>query len=165
MTMKIKSSIAISGSGFIFNPDTGESFTVNPLGRSILEYLREGKSIEEISIVILEKYNVGDKSLYWKSNKNTSTQIRESLSNAVETVNIMNFGKVKTSDKSINIDLKNPFFAGKFRLNFTDIIDPDIVSINTVNPKTSQAKIALSENIPCNHKPKSPLLPPVTSSH
>lgn len=53
----------------------------------------------------------------------------------------MNFGKVKTSDKSINIDLKNPFFAGKFRLNFTDIIDPDIVSINTVTKEViSQSK-------------------------
>lgn len=107
---------------------------------------------------LLEKYNVGDKSLYWKSNKNTSTQIRESLSNAVETVNIMNFGKVKTSDKSINIDLKNPFFAGKFRLNFTDIIDPDIVSINTVT------KEVISQSVYDNFKSKNKIHPATLKS-
>lgn len=107
---------------------------------------------------LLEKYNVGDKSLYWKSNKNTSTQIRESLSNAVETVNIMNFNKVKTSDKSINIDLKNPFFAGKFRLNFTDIIDPDIVSINTVT------KEVISQSVYDNFKSKNKIHPATLKS-
>jgi GAF domain-containing protein len=47
--MKIKSNIAVSDSGFIFNPDTGESFTVNPLGAAIIKYLKEGKSLSEIT--------------------------------------------------------------------------------------------------------------------
>jgi len=55
--MKIKSNIAISDSGFIFNPDTGESFTVNPIGVEILNHLKEGKTVEEISIDLIRNYN------------------------------------------------------------------------------------------------------------
>ena len=40
--MKIKKNIAISDSGFIFNPDTGESFTANPIGLEILSMLKDG---------------------------------------------------------------------------------------------------------------------------
>ena len=54
--MKIKKNIAISDSGFIFNPDTGESFTANPIGLEILDMLKEGLSFEEVSKNILNKY-------------------------------------------------------------------------------------------------------------
>ena len=54
--MKIKKNIAISDSGFIFNPDTGESFTANPIGLEILEYLKQGEGFEGIHEKILEKY-------------------------------------------------------------------------------------------------------------
>lgn len=56
--MKIKSNIALSDSGFIFNPDTGESFTVNPLGASIINYLKKGKSIEEITGELHQQYEI-----------------------------------------------------------------------------------------------------------
>jgi len=39
--MKIRPNIAISENGFIFNPDTGESFTVNPIGREIIRISKE----------------------------------------------------------------------------------------------------------------------------
>jgi hypothetical protein len=55
--MKIKKNIAISDSGFIFNPDTGESFTANPIGLEVLDYLKEGLEYERIKKQILEKYN------------------------------------------------------------------------------------------------------------
>ncbi|MDP2422724.1 MAG: PqqD family protein [Bacteroidales bacterium] len=56
--MKIKKSIAVSASGLIFNPDTGESFTVNPMGAEIINYLKEDKSQQEIATHVIEKYNV-----------------------------------------------------------------------------------------------------------
>lgn len=55
--MKIKKNIAISDSGFIFNPDTGESFTANPIGLEILEMLKDGLEFEEVRKKLLEKYN------------------------------------------------------------------------------------------------------------
>lgn len=58
--MKIRSNIALSESGFIFNPNTGESFTINPMGHEILDLLKQEKSFEEISRIILEQYNVDE---------------------------------------------------------------------------------------------------------
>jgi len=55
--MNIKSDIAISDSGFVFAPGTGESFTVNPIGAEIIQMLKEEKSVQQISEQILEKYN------------------------------------------------------------------------------------------------------------
>jgi hypothetical protein len=61
--MKIKNNIAISDSGFIFNPDTGESFTVNPIGVEILNQMKEGKTVEEISGELIQKYNTDKNTL------------------------------------------------------------------------------------------------------
>lgn len=56
--MKIKSNIAVSDSGFIFNPDTGESYTVNPIGARIIQMLKDGRKSPEISGELLSEYNV-----------------------------------------------------------------------------------------------------------
>ncbi len=58
--MKIKKNIAISDSGFIFNPSTGESFSVNPIGVEIIKMLKLEKSKEEIKTFILEKFQTDD---------------------------------------------------------------------------------------------------------
>ena len=58
--MKLKSNIAISDSGFIFDPVSGDSFTLNPIGKEILSLLKENKSDKNISEFILEKYDVED---------------------------------------------------------------------------------------------------------
>jgi methyltransferase-like protein len=58
--MKIKKNIALSDSGFIFNPSTGESFSVNPIGAEILKMLKEGKEKDDIKEIILEKYQTDD---------------------------------------------------------------------------------------------------------
>ena len=55
--MNIKSDIALSDSGFVFNPASGESYTVNPIGVEIIQFLKDGKSIEEVSELILENYS------------------------------------------------------------------------------------------------------------
>ncbi|MBE0638866.1 MAG: PqqD family protein [Bacteroidales bacterium] len=56
--MKIKKNVAVSASGLIFNPDTGESFTVNPMGASIINDLKEGKAQLEIVQATIGKYFV-----------------------------------------------------------------------------------------------------------
>jgi len=56
--MKIKPNIAVSDSGFVFNPDTGESFTVNPIGVEIINLLKESRDTSEISNQVRLKYTV-----------------------------------------------------------------------------------------------------------
>lgn len=58
--MKIKKNIAISDSGFIFNPSTGESFSVNPIGVEIIKMLKQEKSKDAIKEFILEKFQTDD---------------------------------------------------------------------------------------------------------
>jgi len=55
--MNINKNVAVSDSGFVFNPTTGESFSVNPIGNEIIELLKAGKTIDQISQSILDNYN------------------------------------------------------------------------------------------------------------
>ena len=54
--MKIKKNIAVSDTGFVFNPSSGESFNVNPLGMELLTYLKEDKDYEFIKRIYEELY-------------------------------------------------------------------------------------------------------------
>ena len=56
--MKIKSNIAVSETGFVFDPTTGESYSINPVGQEILELLKEGKPVEEITEVMTGQYEI-----------------------------------------------------------------------------------------------------------
>ena len=56
--MKLKKNIAISENGFVFDPTTGESFSVNLIGSEIIHYIQDGKPQEEITTHIIEKYDV-----------------------------------------------------------------------------------------------------------
>lgn len=58
MTYSVPENIAISDSGFIFLPTTGETFTLNEIGKQIFKMLQAKKSIEEISKEILEQYDI-----------------------------------------------------------------------------------------------------------
>ncbi len=58
--MKIKKNVAISESGYVFNPSTGESFSVNPIGIEIFNLIKDQKNYEEISKTIISKYNTDD---------------------------------------------------------------------------------------------------------
>jgi hypothetical protein len=55
--MNINKNIAVSDSGFVFNPTTGESYSVNPIGVEIIEMLKQEKSIDEINQVLIGRYN------------------------------------------------------------------------------------------------------------
>lgn len=63
--MKLRKNIAISDSGFIFNPSTGDSFSVNPVGMEMLTLLHEGNSKEKIKGHIMQEY-VCDESTFEK---------------------------------------------------------------------------------------------------
>ena len=56
--MRLKKNIATSDTGFIFNPTTGDSFTVNPMASEILQYLKQGLSFSEFKNLLLQKYEV-----------------------------------------------------------------------------------------------------------
>jgi hypothetical protein len=56
--MKLKTNIATSENGFIFNPATGDSFTSNAIAAEILGYMKSGESEEEIKKKILSHYEV-----------------------------------------------------------------------------------------------------------
>ena len=54
--MKIKRNIAVSDSGFVFNPLTGDSFSTNPIGSEIIKMMKDNKTDLEIKNHIFEKY-------------------------------------------------------------------------------------------------------------
>ncbi len=55
--------LAISESGFLFDPYTGSTYTLNKTGRLILELLKKGKEIEEIQFALQREFAVGDADL------------------------------------------------------------------------------------------------------
>ncbi|MCX6280554.1 MAG: PqqD family protein [Bacteroidetes bacterium] len=55
--MKLRKNIAVSEAGLLFNPVTGESFSVNPIGIEILNLLREEKTDEQIHSAIMSRYS------------------------------------------------------------------------------------------------------------
>jgi hypothetical protein len=56
--MRLKRNIAISESGFLFDPTGGESYSLNELGLEIINLLREKKSSQEITSIITDNYEV-----------------------------------------------------------------------------------------------------------
>jgi PqqD family protein of HPr-rel-A system len=64
--MVINKKIAVSETGFIFNPTTGDSYSMNPIAMEILEMLKKDMSEEEIIKTLFEKYDVS-KSILNKS--------------------------------------------------------------------------------------------------
>jgi len=61
--MKIIKDIAISETGFIFNPVTGESFRVNETGYLILNKLKEGASQDEILKALKSEFDASEDEL------------------------------------------------------------------------------------------------------
>ncbi len=56
--MQIRENIAISDSGFVFDSNNGESFTLNKIGLEILLMLKNSRTEEEITQEIVKKYDV-----------------------------------------------------------------------------------------------------------
>jgi len=58
--MKVKNNIALSESGFIFNPNTGESFTLNPTGQLLFGLIREGKDYDKIREYFMDNFDADE---------------------------------------------------------------------------------------------------------
>lgn len=56
--MKVNRNLAISENGFVFNPTTGDSFSVNELGTLIINEVKSGKSKNEIIETIFQEFDV-----------------------------------------------------------------------------------------------------------
>ena len=56
--MKLKKNIATSESGFVFNPTTGDSFSLNNIGAEILLQMKDNKTSDDIKKDILNRYDV-----------------------------------------------------------------------------------------------------------
>ena len=56
--MKLLPNIAVSDSGYLFNPTNGDSFSSNAVATDIIAMLKQDKSPDEIKKAILEKYEV-----------------------------------------------------------------------------------------------------------
>lgn len=79
--MHIKPNIALSDNGFIFNPATGDSYSVNPTGQEILRLMRAGEGDEDIANHLLEHFHTDrsavEKDLYDFKNMLKSFKIAE----------------------------------------------------------------------------------------
>ncbi len=56
--MNINKNIAISETGFIFNPTTGDSFTTNRIGNDIIKLLQTGLEPGDVLSTIHEQYSI-----------------------------------------------------------------------------------------------------------
>ncbi|MCC6549383.1 MAG: PqqD family protein [Ignavibacteriaceae bacterium] len=57
-TFFIPENLAVSDSGFLFLPNTGETFSLNEMGRVIFRMLQQKKSEEDIIAEICSEYQV-----------------------------------------------------------------------------------------------------------
>jgi len=56
--MKLKENIAVSETGFLFDPNTGESYNLNKTGQFIVKLLADKMNDEQIMQAVIEKYEV-----------------------------------------------------------------------------------------------------------
>ena len=56
----VLATLAINPEGFIFSPQTGESFTANHIAIEIVQALQQGKEQDEIVRMISRKYDASD---------------------------------------------------------------------------------------------------------
>lgn len=61
--MKLKKNVAVSETGFLFDPNTGESFSLNETGKFIVRLFSEGKSEKDVIETVMQKYDVDAHSL------------------------------------------------------------------------------------------------------
>lgn len=61
--MKLKKNIAISETGFVFNPSSGDSFSTNPIGIEIINLMKQEKTEEEIKAYLLENYDIDNNTI------------------------------------------------------------------------------------------------------
>ena len=63
MNVEKLNSLAISETGFVFDPVSGHSFTTNEIGIEIISLLKSGKEIQDIIDDLQEEYAVSENEL------------------------------------------------------------------------------------------------------
>lgn len=58
--MKIIKEIKISDNGFVFNSNTGDSFSLNPIGLELIHLISQEKEFEEIKEVFTTRFDVDE---------------------------------------------------------------------------------------------------------
>ncbi|MBN2482097.1 MAG: PqqD family protein [Bacteroidales bacterium] len=56
--MRLKQNIVITETGFVFDSDTGDSYSTNPVGLELLEKLKANVDMDEITAQITGRYDV-----------------------------------------------------------------------------------------------------------
>lgn len=60
LQMKVDETINLEQEGFVFCPKSGECYTLNSLGQTILYWIKSGDSVHIIKQKILEQYDVSE---------------------------------------------------------------------------------------------------------
>ncbi len=63
MQIKLRSNIAVSDNGFVFDPSTGDSYSVNPIGVNIIRWMRSYDSESDVIDQIIKSYDVDSKTV------------------------------------------------------------------------------------------------------
>lgn len=83
MQLRIKSNIAVSDTGFVFNPGTGDSYSINPIGVEIIRWMKAAQTEAEIISKLVEQYDTDnqtvEKDLYDFYNMLLQNQLAEKL--------------------------------------------------------------------------------------
>jgi hypothetical protein len=56
-TRRLVRDLALSETGFVFLPTTGETFTVNEQGRAVILAMQDSKTVELIVLAVAEEYD------------------------------------------------------------------------------------------------------------
>jgi hypothetical protein len=63
MNIERLTTLAISDTGFIFDPSTGDTFNTNDSGIKIIQWLKQGKDFNELMDLMIEQYEVTEEEL------------------------------------------------------------------------------------------------------
>lgn len=59
----IPENLAVSDTGFLFMPTSGETYILNPTGQYFFKLLREKKTVEDVVNIFLEEYDADRQTL------------------------------------------------------------------------------------------------------
>ena len=58
--MKLIKELKISDNGFVFNSNTGDSFSLNPVGLELVRMIKQEKDFQEIKEFFISQYDVDE---------------------------------------------------------------------------------------------------------